>query len=97
MVDPVPGQPVDRDTPETGKADPAKAPVIVGLDSAAGYLNMSPDAFTQARKRDPIPGETREGRRPAWNVIDLREWHSQRPIAGKRVIPPTVVKDASGE
>jgi hypothetical protein len=87
----VPGQ---RDT---------ETEVIVGLDAAASFLGYTKEAFIGARKRAPIPGETKKGRQPAWNVVDLREWHSKRPRAGKRSLEPTEVilskerDEASGE
>lgn len=85
--------PVQRDTEEV---------VIVGLDAAASFLDMTKDAFIAARKRNPIEGETKKGRQPAWNVVNLREWHSKRPRAGKRELEPTEVilskqDEASGE
>jgi FtsK/SpoIIIE family len=95
---PVPGEtassvPAQRDTEEV---------IIVGLEAAASFLDMSKDAFVAARKRNPIEGETKKGRQPAWNVVYLREWHSKRPRAGKRELEPTEVilskrDEASGE
>lgn len=71
---------------------------IVGVEQGAEFLHMSKDAFEKARRRNPIMGEFRIGKSPAWNVTDLREWHSKRPIAGRRVLPPTENADeASGE
>lgn len=89
---PVPAQPVRQ-------ADGIPA-VIVGIDAAASFLSMTKDAFIRARKLRPIEGEIRRENRPVWNVVDLREWHSKRPIAGKRPLAPTEVimsKDATGE
>jgi hypothetical protein len=49
---------------------------IVGLEAAAAWLEMSPAAFTKARQRRAIPGETRVGNRPAWTEAELRSWRS---------------------
>lgn len=85
----VPGQPTE---------DAAEVVAIVGVEEGAEFLHMSKDAFEKARRRTPIKGEFRVGRSPAWNVTDLREWHSKRPIAGRRTLPPTeVITEASGE
>ncbi|MGW0713035.1 FtsK/SpoIIIE domain-containing protein [Streptomyces sp. NPDC002643] len=87
---PVPGPETSSDPGLPGQrvSEPA---LIVGLEEAATFLGMPKDAFVTARKRNPIEGETKQGRRPAWNVVDLREWHSKRPRAGKRELPPTEV------
>lgn len=81
----VPGETAAR-VPVQGYTTP---PVIVGIDAGAAFLKMTREAFIRARKLAPIEGETRKGRQPVWNVIDLREWHSKRPIAGKRELDPT--------
>ncbi|MEU9397721.1 FtsK/SpoIIIE domain-containing protein [Streptomyces sp. NPDC048324] len=94
---PVPGEtaasvPVQRDT------EPAPVSVVlVGLAAAAEYLNTTIGALTAARKRNPIPGEMRQGNQPAWNVVDLREWHSKRPRAGAKQLDPTEVILSKGE
>ncbi|MEU4352894.1 FtsK/SpoIIIE domain-containing protein [Streptomyces sp. NPDC023838] len=111
LTAPVASVPVHRDTTavpgETAASVPvqrdAEPAVIVGLDAAASFLGYTKEAFIGARKRAPIPGETKKGRQPAWNVVDLREWHSKRPRAGKRSLEPSEVilskerDEASGE
>jgi hypothetical protein len=60
--------------------------LIIGIADAARFLGYDkPDSFRRARTRHPIPGETRtpDGR-PAWTPHALRNWHSQRKIAGTR-------------
>ncbi|MGW0713090.1 FtsK/SpoIIIE domain-containing protein [Streptomyces sp. NPDC002643] len=87
----VPGAEPSSDPGLPGQRVTAEPTVVVGLAEAAAYLGMPKDAFITARKRNAIPGETKKGRQPAWNVVDLREWHSKRPRAGKRELPPTEV------
>lgn len=78
------GRPALRPVP-----DPAPEPEpdpITGLNGAADFLGMKPDAFKKARQRDPIPGEFRRGNSPAWMPEDLKEWHLNRPRAGARTL-----------
>lgn len=49
---------------------------IVGLEAAAEWLEIKPETFRKARQRRPIPGETREGNRPAWTEDELRSWRA---------------------
>jgi hypothetical protein len=60
-----------------GRVDtPAGGTPIVGLEAAAAWLEVSVPAFRKARQRRPIPGETREHGRPAWNAETLRAWRA---------------------
>jgi hypothetical protein len=88
----LPGQmPLDV-PPVVPPPDTAPAPagegedLIVGIADAVRYLGYDkPDSFRRARTRNPIPGESRttDGR-PAWTSRALRNWHTQRKIAGNR-------------
>lgn len=65
---------------------PAGQDVIVGIDAASQYLDMTDYAFAKARqrtesngKKNRIPGEFKVGRQLAWYASDLDEWKRNRP------------------
>uniref|UniRef100_UPI003F4972B8 hypothetical protein n=1 Tax=Actinoplanes sp. CA-151224 TaxID=3239904 RepID=UPI003F4972B8 len=72
---------VRDDTENSGHGEAEK--VIVGIQAAADLLGMKPANFEKARQRRPIDGETRRGTLPAWKALDLQEWRSQAPRAGR--------------
>jgi hypothetical protein len=71
---------------ESGTDSATDDGMIVGLQAAADYLEMTFAAFEKGRKRRPIPGETRRGPQPAWTALDLQEWRSQAPRAGRPAV-----------
>jgi hypothetical protein len=50
---------------------------IEGIQKGADHLGISPDAFRQRRKRNPIPGEEKQANKPLWRENDLAEWAKQ--------------------
>lgn len=80
---------VPADTPESNASSTvtqAPAPdLVVGVAAAAEHLGLSEAAFVKRRKRAKatggIPGETREGRQPAWPRIELEEWSNTHRAA----------------
>lgn len=65
---------------DTEKADDE---LIIGLQAAADFLEMTKANFEKTRQRRPIQGETRDGMSPAWRPLDLTEWRRQQPRAGR--------------
>uniref|UniRef100_UPI003F49B05F hypothetical protein n=1 Tax=Actinoplanes sp. CA-084688 TaxID=3239901 RepID=UPI003F49B05F len=56
---------------------------IIGVQAAADLLGISRANFEKSRQRRAIDGETRRGAQPAWKALDLQEWRSQAPRAGR--------------
>jgi hypothetical protein len=71
-----------QDTVENGQESDEQW--VVGVQDAADLLGMKRANFEKSRQRRPIDGETRRGTQPAWTVLDLQEWRSQAPRAGRQ-------------
>ncbi len=51
---------------------------VIGLGNGAAFLGLTQHAFEKRRVRSgPIPGEVRQGNRPAWSMTDLTSWASR--------------------
>lgn len=57
---------------------------VVGLEAGAVAVGLELEAFRKRRQRTPggkIPGEIRQGNRPAWTLATLAEWAGQDAAA----------------
>lgn len=84
---------IDGEEAEPGPAaEPAPKgdEFVYGIPAAAEFLDMSESAFRRARTRHKgkhggrFPGEASDGKVIRFRKLDLREWQSQRPVAGAR-------------